>query len=271
MPFLATIATLAISITAPAEAVKPIVVPFQTLPSRHIVLDVKINGKGPYKLIFDTGAPLNLVSSKLAKDAGLKTKGGGFFGGPPTATADPIKIGDVTAEKVPVMVMDHPTVKAISTAFLKEHGPIEGIVGFPFFARYTMTIDYQAKTMTLTPSGYKPGDYMQDLVARLTTAAEAGKDPKVVVPAGMWGFAVSKPEKDEAGGVVVTSVSAASPAATGGLKVGDRILTIDGRWADTVSDAYAAAALVKPGRKATLVLIRDGKETRVEITPTKGL
>lgn len=271
MRILTPLALLAVALPVDAQeapAAKPVVVPFQMLPSRHIVVEVSVNGKGPYKLIFDTGAPLNLVSSKLAKDAGLKTKGGGLFAGPATATADPLKIGDVAADKVPAMVMDHPTVKAISAAFEKDVGPIEGIVGFPFFARYAMTIDYQAKTLTLTPNGYQPGDYLQDMVARLQAAADAGKEPKVVVPAGLWGFAVEKPDAD--GGVVVKSVAAGGPAAAGGLQVGDRVLTIDGRWADTVSDAYAAAALVKPGRKVGLVVVRGGKELTIEVTPTKG-
>ena len=42
---------------------------------------------------------------------------------------DSVDIGGVTLEKVPVMVMDHPTVTAISNAI----GPIDGLIGFPFF------------------------------------------------------------------------------------------------------------------------------------------
>ena len=263
---LALVAAFALAGPARAEdPPKPITVPFTMLPSRHIMVEASINGKGPYRLIFDTGAPLNLVSSKLAKAAGLKAKGGGLFAGPATALADPLTIGDATAEKVPTMIMDHPTVKAISTAFEKDHGPIEGIVGFPFFARYAMTIDYQAKTLTLTPNGYKPGDYLQDMVGRLQAAADAGKAPKVVVPAGLWGFEMAKSDD----GVVVSGVSAGGPAA--GLKVGDRLVTIDGRWADTVADAYAAAAHVKPGRTVAVVVVRDGKELAVDVTPAKGL
>src|SRR5262245_47446070 len=68
----------------PAKA-KPVVVPFEMLDSGHMAVQVKVNGKGPYRLIFDTGAPISLVNNKLAKDSGL-SKGmakGGFslFGG----------------------------------------------------------------------------------------------------------------------------------------------------------------------------------------------
>ena len=34
-----------------------------------MVVNVKINGKGPYRLIFDTGAPFTLINNKIAKEA----------------------------------------------------------------------------------------------------------------------------------------------------------------------------------------------------------
>ena len=77
-----TLALLVALAAAPAlaqdkPAAKADKAPFVLLPSRHILIEVKVNGKGPYKLIFDTGAPINLVSSKLGKETGLVKKGGG--------------------------------------------------------------------------------------------------------------------------------------------------------------------------------------------------
>jgi hypothetical protein len=263
----------------PAKAApKPAVVPFKLLPSRHMLLDVTVNGKGPYHLIFDTGAPLNLIGTRVAKDSGLlkgKRAGGGllgglFGGGVNQLDVDQLGVGPVTAEKVPAVVMDHPTVRAISDAFRDEYGPIEGIVGFPFFGRYATTVDYQKKEITLVPTDYKPGDYMADLQANLTKAAERKAEPRVVGAAGLWGFVADKPEDDDEAGVLVTKVFAGSPAAAGGLKVGDRVTTLDGRWTDTVGDAYLAASLVRPGRAAKLAVRRDGKDVTVTVTPIKG-
>lgn len=253
---------------------KPTTVAFVLLPSRHMLLDVKVNGKGPYKLIFDTGAPINLLSTTLAKDAGLiKKKGGGglggLFGGMNQIDVDKLEVGGVTAEKLPSVVMDHPTVRAISDAFEDEYGRIDGIVGFPFFGRYSTTVDYQKKELILKPTNFKPGDYMQDLTNNLMNADKQNK-PKIVGAAGLWGFAVEKPKSDDAAGVVVKEVFADGPAAEAGLKAGDRILTLDGRWTDTVGDAYLAASLVKPGRSAALAVKRDGKEMTLKVTPTKG-
>lgn len=275
-----TLALLVAFAAAPALAqdkpdAKPAKVPFVLLPSRHMLMEVKVNGKGPYKLIFDTGAPINLVSSKLGKETGLVKKGGGplgfgiFGGGLNQVEIATLQLGDATGEKLPAIVMDHPTVRAISDAFEDEYGKIDGIVGFPFFAHFATTIDYQKKELTLKPTDYTPGDYLQDLTNNLMKLAERKVEPKVVGPAGLWGLSVAKGDEDAAG-VDVTKVFADGPAAAGGLKVGDRVLTIDGRWTDTVADAYLAASLVKPGRAVAVVVKRDGKETTVTVTPTKG-
>ncbi len=274
------ILTVGLAVPCPAQeatkpAVKPISVPFKLLPSRHMLLDVKVNGKGPYKLIFDTGAPINLLSTTLAKDAGLiKKKGGGgfgfgLFGGVNQIDVDKLEVGGITAEKLPSVVMDHPTVRAISDAFEDEFGRIDGIVGFPFFGRYSTTVDYQKKELVLKPTDYKPGDYMQDLTRNLMNADRQNK-PKTVGAAGLWGFSVEKAKGDDAAGVVVNEVFKDGPAMAAGLKSGDRILTLDGRWTDAVGDVYLAASLVKPGRSAALVLKRDGKEMTLNVTPTKG-
>ena len=56
--------------TAPKK-VEPVVVPFELLASGHMAVKVKANGKGPFLLIFDTGAPMSLVNNRLAKEADL--------------------------------------------------------------------------------------------------------------------------------------------------------------------------------------------------------
>src|SRR5207248_32345 len=130
---------------------------FDTLITKHIVVQIKINGKGPFRVIFDTGAPINLINTKTAKASGLLGKnapssGFSLFGPPPTTKIKDLEIGNLKADYVPVLVMDHPTVELVS----KILGPVEGIIGFPFFARYKLTLDYQAKEMTLVPNGFEP-------------------------------------------------------------------------------------------------------------------
>ena len=57
-------------------------VPFEIIGSKHMAVQIKINGKGPYRVIFDTGAPISLLMSKVATEAGLikKQAATGFMG-----------------------------------------------------------------------------------------------------------------------------------------------------------------------------------------------
>lgn len=257
----------------PAKAdAKPVVVPFELLSSRHMAVRVKINGKGPYRLVFDTGAPLNLINNRIAKDSGVldpkaKKPAFDFFGAMGQHEIKTLEVGDAKLEKVNAVVMDHPTVAAISQVL----GPIDGIIGFPFFARYKMTVDYQKKELTLVPNGYVPGDYLEGMMNKLMDAQNQSKDPKVLAPAGVWGLVVDKGADDDEAGVVVKEVLSGGPAAAAGLKAGDRLLTVDGRWTDTVSDTFLAASLVKPGKTAAVVVKRDGKEVKLTVKPAKGV
>jgi membrane-associated protease RseP (regulator of RpoE activity) len=245
------------------ETAKPITVPFELLKTGHMAVMIKINGKGPYRVIFDTGAPVSLINNKVAKESGLldnvKKPLFSLFNTAGQTSMKKLEIGDV---------MDHPTVEAISKAL----GPIEGIVGFPFFARYKTSINYQAKELTFVPNGFDPPDVMQELAASLMTMInEKQPKAKVLVPAAQWGMIAVKDSKDEDAGVVVKEVYADSAAAKAGLKPGDRILTLDGRWTDSLRDLYDAAGFVKPGSAVNVVILRDGKEKELMIKPISGL
>jgi hypothetical protein len=281
-------AALAVALLAPAhradapkgkETVKPkaTTVPFELLRSGHMAVQVKVNGKGPFKLIFDTGAPMSLVNNKLAKEAGLlKGMPKPFwapFGSMGEAKIKTLEVGAAKEHDVPTIVMDHPTVEQISK-ILKTR--IDGLVGFPFFARFSMVIDYQAKTMTLTPNGYKPPDAMKAMNEVLMGAfagALSGKPPplRVLAPAAQWGLLAGKEAGDEEAGVDVKSVVPGGPAAAAGLKRGDRLLTLDGRWTDSLADLYEAAGFVKPGVTVEVRVGRGGKEVTLRVTPGKGM
>ncbi len=249
------------------DAPKPGVVPFEMLKSGHMAVQVKVNGKGPYKLIFDTGAPVSLVNNKLAKETGL-LKGKTpplftLFGSMGDVKIKTMDVGGQSADDVQAIVMDHPTVEMLAT-HLKE--PIYGIVGFQFFARFKVTIDYKAKTMVLAPSGYKPPDIMKAMMG----AMMASTTVKTLAPSAQWGLVAAKDAGDKDDGVDVTSVLPGGPADKAGVKRGDRLLTLDGRWTDTLPDLYEAADAVKPGTAAVVKVKRGDKEVELKVTPAKG-
>ena len=249
---------------------KPIVVPFELLKSGHMAVMVKVNGKGPYRVIFDTGAPVNLFNNKLAKEADLlrdvPKSSLPFLGTIAEVKVKELQVGDEKAASQPAIVMDHPLVELMS----KKLGALYGIVGFPFFARYTMTIDYQAQTLTLVPNGYKPANVMKSLEATMFQMIAGGSPAeKVLSPAAQWGLTARK--ADDKAGIVVKEVLAGSAAAEAGLKPGDRLLTVDGRWTDSLPDLYEVAGHIKPGVRVPVKLQRDGKEMELQIKPRAGL
>jgi hypothetical protein len=270
--FAAAALLLAASLAGPARAetamVKPAVVPFELIQSKHIAIKIRINGKGPYRVIFDTGAPITLLNNKVAKAAGIlprnfKPPVFSFFGSAGQFTIKTLELGTLKAKNVPTVVMDHPTVSLISRIL----GPIEGLVGFPFFARYKMTIDYQARTLTFVPSGYKPPDVMKNLMATLMRRDK--QETQVLAPSGQWGLRLHKEARDRDAGVPVKEVLAGSAAAAG-LQPSDRILSIDDRWTDSVAECYDAAGRVKPGTVVKVIIKRKDKEMEVMVKPGLG-
>jgi membrane-associated protease RseP (regulator of RpoE activity) len=268
-------AVLLIAIAFPASAdapktEKPVTVPIEVLKTKHLAISIKINGKGPYRMIFDTGAPVTLVSSKVAKESGMIPKDAKappilIFGAMGQFPIQSLEVGTLKAEKVPAMVMDHPAITALSKAL----GPFEGIVGYPFFARYTMTLDLEKKELTLVPNGHEPADILETMMANLL--ANKKPEPLVLAAGGQWGLVVNKEEKDEEGGVAIETVRVGSAAEQAGIKAGDRLLSIDGRWTENVLDCYRATASAKPGSEVPIVIRRDGKEMKLTVRPRAGL
>lgn len=65
---------------------------------------------------------------------------------------------------------------------------------------------------------------------------------------------------DEASGVLITSVMEGDPAEKAGIKRRDVIVEFNGKKIIEVNDLPRAVAAVKPGKKAEVVVIRDGKK-----------
>jgi hypothetical protein len=212
-----------------------------------------------------------LLSNKVAKESGLVAKKGQSsmfspFGAVGQMTIKSLEVGGLNAEDVSTVVMDHPTVDLIS----KHVGPIEGIVGFPFFARYRMTIDFRAKKLTFVPSGFVPPDALQSLMSSMTALSERNPKPKMLAPAGQWGLAVEKLDETEAG-VTIREVRSGSAADQAGLKTGDRLLVMGDYWTDSVADVQNAVSRLKPESEWRVKIRRDGKELTRSITPRRGL
>jgi Aspartyl protease/PDZ domain len=116
----------------------------------HVYLNATLNGKGPYRLVFDTGGS-NIIDPAVAKE--IKATGSGLAQdsgtGPGTqpasyATVDSLKIGNA--------VLRHQVffVEPIRKGFGVSTGErVDGLIGFEVLARYLTTFDYARQTLTL--------------------------------------------------------------------------------------------------------------------------
>jgi hypothetical protein len=272
IPLILGTALTAVPVRADEKTGEAKTIKFELLKSMHMALQVKVNGKGPFRLIFDTGAPAIVVNNKLAKEAGVLSKDTKrppitLFGAMGQFPLKSLEVGPIKLEDVQAMVVDHPTVAAMSDLF----GPIDGIVGFPFFARFRTTIDYQAKEMTLSPVDYKPADIMQTMMATMMERMNDPNKPKILVPPAQWGILVDKSSTDEDPGITIKDIFKGSAAEKAGLKTGDRLLTLDGRWTDSILDLFEAATYVKPGQTVAVKIKRAGKDLELKVTPMAGL
>jgi len=124
-------------------------VPFALI-NNHIYLDVTLNGKGPFRLLCDTGGQ-NVVTPGLAKELGLKTEGAiqGHGSGEKSedvglTKVETIRIGEATLTNQVFAVFDF-------TALGEVEGlPLSGLVGYEVFKRFVVAIDYERRRLTLT-------------------------------------------------------------------------------------------------------------------------
>jgi serine protease Do len=132
----------------------------------------------------------------------------------------------------------------INTAIVSESGGYMGI-GFAIPVNMARTIGEQLKKSGKVSRGYL-GLYAQDVDA--DTAELLGLK--------------------DAAGVVISMIEKGSPAERGGLKVQDVILALDGKKVQTYEAFRNEVAMLSPGTKVRLDVLRGGKA--LELTVTLG-
>jgi hypothetical protein len=252
-----------------AEPSSGAVVPFEMLPSNHMVVRARLNGKGPYRLIFDLGSPVTLLSSKAATESGAIPEDAPksfLFNVRGEGEVETLQVGELDATNLPVVVMDHPALKALGGMLGR---PLDGIIGYTFFARYKTTIDYQKRQMRFTSVDAPVRNLIKDLPERMLGPKTART--RILAPAGLWGLAVAPLDEPHAQAVRITAVRDGSAAAEAGLQTGDLLSTVDGRWITSIADAYAAAADAEPGTAVPIEILRDGQPRTLSVTPRPGI
>jgi hypothetical protein len=132
-------------------------VPFRLL-NNHVYVQAKVNGKGPYTFIVDTGGH-TLLSSRIVSEVGLKPVGQSVESGAGEGHSttgyvhyDEIAIGGVRLQNQTGFATEiyDKTIEGI---------PVDGMVGFELIRRMVTTIDYGRRTITFTdPARFRPSE-----------------------------------------------------------------------------------------------------------------
>lgn len=127
----------------------PITVPLEIHDS-HDYVRLKISGR-EYTFLLDSGAQAVVLDTHVAKEAGLtpqgrlEVAGAQRTGGLGVAALDSLQIGGAALPVRMVTILD---LRGVTGA-----QPIDGILGYPFFAAAEIRIDPDAQTMTFSKPG----------------------------------------------------------------------------------------------------------------------
>lgn len=118
-------------------------IPF-TLPEGHPVpvVEARVNGKGPYRFMLDTGAAVNVFDSGFVEELGLPIVGEQMVGDPSASArirSDVIEVGSITLGDV---TFEAPDTIAIDRSGIRSGTGIRGTLGLPMFSEYLFTLDY---------------------------------------------------------------------------------------------------------------------------------
>jgi hypothetical protein len=274
-------ALTALVLAPPARAEEPakkpaksFQVPYRLTKPKHILVRAKINGKGPYNFILDTGAPALFVAVPVARKLGVKP------GKDDWGTFDRFEIeGGVVLTKIRGRIETPPQIEGMNALGLAGV-ELHGMIGYEILARYRMVIDFTRDKMEWTPLDYKPKEAWSpagargtgglDLIGSLMKSVSSLLGTQASPPVRLRAF-LGVELKDDEENPVVQSVLAAGPAGKAGLKVGDRITHIQKRTVLDISDVQRYIRQKNPGEEITLTVERSKEKMEITITLGEGL
>jgi hypothetical protein len=175
-----------------------VTVPMQDMGGRPVV-ELKINGKGPYRFVLDTGAVTTVVSDELSRELSLSAPAGmqvaAVGGGTPPAIVviHDVRIGDAVLEEMIAAVMP-------LGGLLKGENAPRGVLSAASFPGYLLTYDYPGKRISIKKSALQSADsksifqYREDQVLPTVPVRIAGHDTEVHLDTGS-GFGLTLPVK----------------------------------------------------------------------------
>lgn len=252
-------------------------VPYRLTIPKHIMVRAKINGKGPFNFILDTGAPALFLATKVADKLGVKSdKGWGKF--------DRFEIEGGLVVKDAIGRIETPFQLEGMNGMGLAGAELHGVIGYNILAQYRMEIDFTKDKMVWTKLDWKPKEPMGlrekgggggagglELVGSLMKifggllGRKANPD---ISPRGFLGLEVMEDD----GITIVKSVLPNGPAAEAGLQAGDRIIKFRGRSIYGLDEfmKYSSRAVGGESVEAVIKRGKDSPEKTITIKTGEG-
>jgi hypothetical protein len=266
------------------DAAKTYHIPYKLADTQHILVRAKLNGKGPYTFIMDSGAPELFFAKDTAQKIGITGDKSD------EATIDKLEIeGGAVLNGMSAHIADPSQLVSMNAMGLTDTR-IEGVLGYNILARFRIQLDLKESKMVWTRLDFNPptlevmraaaGDKpikpsqeflaMENLSKTIRTMF-AKKGETQTVLRGFLGIEFA----DGPGKARIAAVLPGSPAATGGLKAGDTITqaAIAGRDLQDVAGPAEASKLlgvVGPGDTVKLSVMRGAQKLPITLTAGKG-
>jgi serine protease Do len=256
-------------------------IPFRLTDTNHFLVRVRINGKGPFNFLVDTGAPAFYVATETARKIGLEPAKNDFW-----TSVDRLDFeGGARLTGIKARVEDPFQLVGMNALGLPG-ASIDGILGFTILARYRLEIDPTKDRMTWTRLDYIPPDppvprqadggkapaevQAMNLLGPVAkfAAVLVGKQPEETLhPRGFLGLELEQVGTETR----LVRVLAGSPAAEAGLQKSDVLISVSGQNLTGLKSARSAITDMKPGDRVKLVVRRGSADLERVLTAAEGL
>jgi hypothetical protein len=260
---------------SPREAPQFHEVPYKLTDSKHVMVRVKLNGKGPFNFILDTGAPALIMTEAVAKKAGAKLEDGwGTFKFEAEGGVEIPKARGLAHDMFQLKGMN-----AMGIAGVELHG----VIGYTILAQFKIQYDFTADKLVWTPlkdfvppkmqglgkkvGGNEGGLAMIGDIMKFLAPLLGMKPNFELKPRGFVGMELEEKKSE----VFVKSVIKDGPAAKAGIQAGDQIVATKKFDVDSIEDILKAAAKLSEGEKFELKIKHNGEKKNVVIELGKGL
>ena len=273
---------LALTGLAPAPDVgQSYLVPYRLTQTNHYLVRVKVNGKGPFNFLVDTGAPALYVGTEVARKVGLEPSKTDYW-----TVVDRLELeGGARLDAIKARIDDPFQLTGMNALGLPGVS-IDGILGFTVLARFRMEFDPTRDRMTWTRLDYEPKEpfippnmrkadqpaemQAMDALGPLAKFAAMfiGKQPEdKLIPRGYLGLELAEAD----GGLKVARVFVGSPADRAGVRAGDDLVRLLDQTPSGLAAALEAVAKVEPGGRVPISVRRGGQTLDLSLTAGEGL